>query len=135
MLYEQLMFAAAIEKSPFGLYRVNKIPELNRVLSQTNSVYAITVSLFTIPLNIIPTYIHNKICGILIRAELHRCLLRQERSHTHERSGRSGFHCGSIHVHAFVFIHKALLYTYCVDVCYVCISVKSAFVRTTKSTI
>ena len=64
MLYGQLMVAEAIEKSPLVLYSINKIPELDCVLSQTNSVYAITASLFMIPFNIIPTYIPNKNCRI-----------------------------------------------------------------------
>jgi len=54
MLYEKLMVVAAIEKSPLVPYSANKIPEPYRVLGQTNSVYVITVSLFTIPLYIIP---------------------------------------------------------------------------------
>jgi hypothetical protein len=57
MLHEQLMVAAAIEKPPLVNYRDKNIPQLDRVLSQTNSLYAITVSLFIIPFNIIPTYI------------------------------------------------------------------------------
>jgi hypothetical protein len=61
VLHKQLMVAEAIEKSPFVPYIVKTIPQLERVPNQTNSAYAITISLLMIPVNIIPK---KKNCGI-----------------------------------------------------------------------
>jgi hypothetical protein len=51
------------------------------------------------------------------------------------RSGCSGCQCECIYVHTFIYsyVHNALLYIHCVYC--VCIRVKSAFVRTEKSTV
>jgi hypothetical protein len=104
------MVAEAIEKSRLIPYSVNQIPELDRVLRQINSVNAITVSLFTIPLNIIPTYITNKNCDIWMRAEFHRCLMRQARAQDMNRACEAASTAG-LYTYIGLYAYIMLYYT------------------------